>query len=91
MVVPRHRHTKSRRDRRRAHHTLCPPVLTRCGKCGQPVLPHRVCANCGLYRKREVIDVFAKLSKRERKKKEKELKRKEKEQEEARATQGKEV
>jgi large subunit ribosomal protein L32 len=26
-----------------------------CPNCEQPVLPHRVCANCGFYQGREVI------------------------------------
>jgi hypothetical protein len=37
------------------------------------VLPHHACPTCGFYKGRQVIDVFAKLSKRERKAKEKEL------------------
>jgi len=37
------------------------------------VLPHTVCENCGTYRDRMVIDVLAKLGKKEKKKKEKTL------------------
>jgi len=36
-------------------------------------LPHRVCANCGFYKDKEVVDVLKKLTKKERKEKEKEL------------------
>lgn len=50
-----------------------------CQKCGQMVLPHKVCPNCGTYQGREVIDVLKKLTKRERKLKEKELEAQEKE------------
>ena len=38
-----------------------------------------MCANCGYYKGRQVIDVLAKLDKKERKKKEKELHEHEKE------------
>jgi len=38
------------------------------------MLPHRVCKNCGYYKGNQVIDVFKKLTKKEKKKKEKELK-----------------
>jgi large subunit ribosomal protein L32 len=67
------RHTRSHTRNRRAHHGLKDSVLSKCKKCGEPALPHSVCANCGVYKGREVIDVLKKLSKKERKKKEKEL------------------
>jgi len=58
------------------------PVLSRCPKCGKPILPHAVCQNCGYYKGVEVIDVLKKLTKKERKKKEKEIKAKEAEEKE---------
>ena len=73
MPVPKQRHTSSRRDRGRSHQTLKVLGLTNCSKCGQPILPHRVCKNCGTYKGREVIDVLKKLNKREQKKRRKEL------------------
>ncbi len=51
--------------------------LSKCPKCGLPVLPHRVCKNCGTYQGREVIDVLKKLTKREQKKRKKELQKQE--------------
>jgi uncharacterized Zn finger protein (UPF0148 family) len=53
--------------------------LSSCPKCGEPILAHRVCSFCGYYNGREVVDVLAKLEKKERKKKEKELKEHEEE------------
>lgn len=76
MAVPKQRHTKSRRNKRRMHIFLKNSTLTFCPKCGKPVLPHTVCNNCGYYKNREVIDVLAKLDKKERKKREKEIKQK---------------
>jgi len=46
--------------------------LATCAKCGKAVLPHRVCAYCGFYDGKEVIDVMAKLTKKEKKRRKKE-------------------
>jgi large subunit ribosomal protein L32 len=74
MSVPKRRKTKSRRNQRRANIFIEPSVLTLCKKCNQTVLPHVVCQNCGYYKGIEVIDVFQKLTKKEKKQKEKEIK-----------------
>ncbi len=79
MAAPKQKHTKSRRNKRRSHHALKKKHFSVCSKCGEPVLPHRLCENCGTYAGREVIDVLAKLTKKERKKKEKEMVAQEKE------------
>jgi len=79
MAVPKQRHTKSRRDKRRMHLFLTSTVLNVCSKCGKKKLPHAICWNCGYYKGREVLNVLEKLDKKERKKREKELKTKEKE------------
>jgi len=76
MAVPKKRHTKSRRNRRRSHHALGKVKLSLCSKCKEPILPHHFCLFCGTYKGREVIDVMAKLTKKERKKKEKEMAKK---------------
>jgi large subunit ribosomal protein L32 len=79
MAVPKQRKTKSRQAQRRMHIFLKTPQLAACKKCGKEVLPHRVCQNCGYYKGKMILDVLAKLDKKERKKKEKEIKAKEKE------------
>lgn len=79
MAVPKKRHTKSRRNRRRSHLALNKKKLSSCPRCGEPILPHRYCANCGFYKEREVVDVLARLEKKEKKQKEKELATQEKE------------
>ena len=73
MAVPKQRHTKSRRDKRRAHIFIKPFNLVRCSHCGAMIPPHIVCPYCGYYKGKQVVDVLAKLSKKERKKKEKEM------------------
>jgi len=67
------RHTKGHRNNRRQHLKLTHVGVTACIKCRAVVMPHTVCANCGTYRGRQMIDVLAKLTKKERKQKEKEL------------------
>ena len=56
MAVPKQRTSKARRDKRRAHHGLTAPPRSICPQCKEPKLPHRVCANCGTYRGREVVE-----------------------------------
>lgn len=73
----RMRHTKGHRNNRRQHLKLSAVSMVACLKCKVPVLPHRLCENCGTYRGREVVDVLAALTKKERKQKEKELKEQE--------------
>lgn len=79
MGVPKQRKTKARRNNRRSHHAIGGKVISTCKKCGKEMLPHTVCGNCGTYKQREVVNVFAKLDKKERKRKEKEQAQHEKE------------
>jgi large subunit ribosomal protein L32 len=78
MAVPKQRHTRSRSNRRRSHIKLKLPTLTKCPHCNEAVLPHNLCDNCGYYRDKQVIDVLAKLDKKEKKLKAKELAQNEK-------------
>ena len=57
MPNPKRRHSRARRDKRRAHDRLTPPTLSRCPHCEETKLPHRVCPHCGYYKGREVIEV----------------------------------
>jgi len=56
MAVPKRRTSRSRRDQRRSHHALVAPAQAACPQCGAPRAPHRVCASCGHYRNRTVIE-----------------------------------
>ncbi len=57
MPNPKRRHSKARRDSRRAHDHLQPPALAVCPQCQEPVMPHRVCGKCGFYKGRQVMAV----------------------------------
>ena len=47
MAVPKRRTSHSRQGKRRSHHHLTPVQIQYCPRCEQPILPHRVCSNCG--------------------------------------------
>ncbi|NQU82645.1 MAG: 50S ribosomal protein L32 [Parcubacteria group bacterium] len=81
MAVPKKHTTKGSRDQKRMHLHLHPSSWGKCPKCGKPVRRHMVCTNCGFYKGKEIIDVMAKLEKKERKRKQEEIKEGEKEQE----------
>jgi large subunit ribosomal protein L32 len=55
MAVPKSKVSKARRDKRRSSHwKLETPGLSKCAKCGELRMPHRVCKACGTYNGREV-------------------------------------
>lgn len=55
MALPKRRHSKTRRDKRRTHDRLQNPSLTKCSNCGATILAHHLCPNCGYYKGRQVI------------------------------------
>jgi large subunit ribosomal protein L32 len=59
VAVPKKKTSKSRRDRRRANHDrIDQPTISRCPECGEPVVPHQACSECGVYRGRQVIEIL---------------------------------
>jgi large subunit ribosomal protein L32 len=50
MPNPKRRHSKSRRDQRRAHDAIPAPQTVACSHCGEPHMPHRMCPSCGFYK-----------------------------------------
>lgn len=70
MPTPKKHKTKGGRNRRRSHLTLKASSLKKCTHCGKPTRPHTVCAHCGYYKGRVVVDVVGKaLAKQEKRKK----------------------
>ncbi|MGM9638969.1 MAG: 50S ribosomal protein L32 [Butyricicoccaceae bacterium] len=60
MAVPKGKISRQRRDKRRnAHWKLDLPNVSKCPKCGAPVLSHRACKACGTYNGRTVMAVEA--------------------------------
>jgi large subunit ribosomal protein L32 len=57
MAVPKRRTSHARKGKRRSHHHKKPLQVQYCPRCEQPVLPHRVCSNCGHYQNRAVVQV----------------------------------
>ncbi len=56
MAVPKAKVSKARRDKRRSSvWKLDMPGMTKCAKCGEYNLAHRVCKSCGSYAGEEII------------------------------------
>ncbi|HEV2495381.1 MAG TPA: 50S ribosomal protein L32 [Terriglobia bacterium] len=55
MPNPKRRHSKARRNRRRAHDFLTAHSMAECPHCHEAKLPHLVCPHCGYYRGREAV------------------------------------
>ncbi len=56
MPNPKHRHSSTRRDKRRTHDKAIAPQLSTCSNCGASVMYHTVCPECGYYRGKLAID-----------------------------------
>jgi large subunit ribosomal protein L32 len=66
-MVNRMRHNRAQRGNTRSHHALKAAVLSTCPDCGAKKLNHKVCMNCGKYNGKVIIDVLAKVAKKEKK------------------------
>jgi len=60
MANPTHRHTRSRRDKRRANWKGQLPNLSLCPDCNELKLSFKVCPNCGSYNGRRVLAIVEK-------------------------------
>ncbi|TSC70883.1 MAG: hypothetical protein CEO12_8 [Parcubacteria group bacterium Gr01-1014_46] len=66
-MVVRMRHTKSQRNRTRSHHRLSKPAVTMDKNTNVPHLRHRASLQTGQYKGRTVIDITAKLERKNKK------------------------
>ncbi|WP_461204456.1 50S ribosomal protein L32 [Clostridium sp. DL1XJH146] len=58
MAHPKHKTSKSRRDKRRAQNfKLSAPGIVECPQCHEMKLAHRICDSCGYYKGKEVLNV----------------------------------
>lgn len=75
MAEPKKRLTSTRSGKRRLHLFLKTKNLSSCPKCKEPVLPHRVCGNCGFYKGEDLLNLEEKAKAKEarRKKRDEEL------------------
>ncbi len=63
-MVNRMRATRAHRDNRRSHHALDAARLSKCSNCGAMHLRHSMCAKCGYYRGKMIIDMKKALDKK---------------------------
>lgn len=66
-MVIRMRHTKSHTANRRSHHALKSTNFAKCANCGVLKRRHIVCAGCGFYRGKKVLNLVKKVEKKQAK------------------------
>lgn len=59
MAVPKRKTSPSRRNMRRSHHALVPVQAQECPNCGELKRSHHLCASCGFYNDREILETTA--------------------------------
>ncbi len=56
MAHPKHKISKTRRDKRRTHYKASFKTLAKCSNCGAAHEYHTVCPECGFYRGQVAIE-----------------------------------
>ena len=72
MAEPKKRLTSTRSGKRRSHLAIKTKTLSECPKCKDPLIPHRVCPNCGYYKGKDVLKLAQKAKAKEDRRKERE-------------------
>ncbi|MBP6930312.1 50S ribosomal protein L32 [Patescibacteria group bacterium] len=57
MAEPKKKSSKTRSGNRRAHQALKKMSASKCANCGEQVIQHRVCPNCGFYKGKKIIEI----------------------------------
>ncbi len=68
MALPKRRHSKTRKNKRRTHDRLKGNSMSVCPECKSPKLPHRVCLVCGHYKGTKHIEFEDEKKQKEKKK-----------------------
>jgi large subunit ribosomal protein L32 len=55
MAVPRNRSSNQKKNSRRSHHAKTALNFKSCSNCNALILSHKVCASCGFYKNRPVV------------------------------------
>ncbi|MFH1778360.1 MAG: 50S ribosomal protein L32 [Candidatus Omnitrophota bacterium] len=66
MALPKRRHSRMRRDKRRTHDKIKVKSLSLCKNCNQPKPGHSICPHCGYYKGKQIL---VKKEKKEKKRK----------------------
>ena len=56
MIAPKGKISKARRNSRKANWKMTAPSLVECPHCHEMKLPHAVCASCGYYDGKQVVN-----------------------------------
>lgn len=56
FAVPFRKVSKTRKRMRRSHNALELPGMVKCPTCGEMIKPHRVCAKCGSYKGKTIVN-----------------------------------
>lgn len=65
-MTVRMRHTHAHTANRRSHHALKDGAISPCTHCQAMKLRHTVCATCGFYRGKKIIDTVKKIEKKQK-------------------------
>ncbi|MDE0400891.1 MAG: 50S ribosomal protein L32 [Candidatus Poribacteria bacterium] len=55
MAHPKRKTSKSKKRMRRSHNALHDKATSVCSYCGETIISHRVCSECGHYNGRPVL------------------------------------